>query len=134
MINYSSEIDPKDIFRNVLPGYVFFIVIASYIFFFTPEKFSEESLKGGESIKLLFVGFPLGYLFQIVNRFFHGMFSRPKMEEHEAKVLKRIDEENQQDCFEKFDLKHVDRDNDIKKSKTKNKHREISMLIAIALI
>ena len=76
------NIDKHDLFRNVIPGYIFIIVILSFYAF----RNTLDSIAVSEAQKFLLVifagipvGFPLGFIIQALYRIiFHVWFFRAK--------------------------------------------------------
>jgi hypothetical protein len=82
-----SKLSQQDIFRDVLPGYIFLVVVLSFILPIYPKVLSESGVSINGLIGLV-AGFPLGHIFQKVNRWWHGWKVRPKMEEKEAEIVR----------------------------------------------
>lgn len=66
------ELDKHDLFRHVVPGAVFLLVISS--FFFVKHNFSFDALKDVGSLSILFgiaITLPLGYVIHNIYRALH---------------------------------------------------------------
>jgi len=80
-----DSVDKDDLFRNAIPGFVFIMVVLSFIIINKDFEFFKET---AQILLSIIAAFPIGFIIQSLHRFAHAVFGEQRdMRDEEHRLL-----------------------------------------------